>query len=369
MNAKVSIVRARRYDKDEVEKSVKRAIDLLGGITNYVKTSERILLKPNVLSARPPESGVDTHPEVIRAVARMVRSAGAEIIVGDSPGGFTFKNAGSTYEKSGIKRVCDEEKIKLVNFDRAKSMNGIPISAYAKEVDGIISIPKMKTHNLMTITGAVKNSFGLAVGLYKSECHLKAPRPKEFAKYVVDVFECAIPRLVVMDAIVAMEGDGPAAGDLRETGLILASNDCVACDVVFSNLIGIHPLKIEIIEEAYKRGLGEADISKIEVLGESLKEAHLHNFKLPKTSILLKIPKPVFGLITKGIKYRPFISNKACKRCQICAKSCPAGCMTINEEGWKIDYKKCVSCFCCFELCPHNAVSIKRSLLAKLLGG
>ena len=369
MNSKVSITRAKTYDQDEIFFAVRRAVDLLGGISNYVKKGERILLKPNVLSARPPESGVNTHPEVLRAVARLVKEAGAEVIVGDSPGGFYFKESDSTYEAAGIKKICKEENLRLVPFDKARNTNGIPLASVAKEVDGIISLPKMKTHDLTTITGAVKNSYGLAVGLYKAGCHFKAPRPREFARCVVNVFECVVPRLVIMDGIIAMEGDGPAAGRLREAGLVLASNDCVACDAVFAALVGLPPLSIETTEEAYKRKLGEADLSKIKVLGIDLEEARLHDFKLPKTSILLKIPKPVLKLIVGKIKFWPKIDDATCKKCQICAKSCPAGCITITEENSKIDYKKCVTCFCCFEMCPHNAVSIKRSLLAKLLGG
>lgn len=369
MNSKVSIVKCKTYNPDEIVDSLKRAIELLGGISKYVNKGERILLKPNILSARPPESGVDTHPEVIRAVARIVRQAGADVRVGDSPGGYGFKSAGSTYEASGIKKMCEEEAIELVEFDKAANVNGIPLAVAAKEVDGIFSIPKMKTHNLMTITGAIKNSFGLAVGLYKTDCHAKAPKPKEFAKFVVDVFECAPPRLIIMDGIVAMEGEGPAAGELRNAGLILVSDDAVACDAVFSHLVGLSPLVIHTTSEAYKRNIGQADLSKIEILGERLENAVLKDFKLPKTSIYLRIPEPILKLIGKSVKFWPLIDDAICTKCELCAKSCPTNCITINKEVSKIDYKKCISCFCCFEVCPYKAISIKRSLLAKILGG
>ena len=367
MNPKVSIVRAGSYDFDKVYAAVKKAVDLIGGIPAFAARGEKILLKPNLLSARPPESGVDTHPEILRAVARLVREAGAEVIVGDSPGGLGIKNAGSTYEASGIKKVCDEEGIRLVDFDRAQNINGMPISACVGEVDGIISIPKMKTHDLTTLTGAIKNSYGLAVGHFKVDCHLKAPRPEEFAKRVVDVFQTVVPRLVVMDGIVAMEGNGPAAGQLKNAGLVMAANDCVACDAVFAALVGIDPLRVEVTAEAYRRELGEADLSRIEVLGESLKDARLRDFKLPETSVVAKIPKPVFKLLAKAVKFSPAINDKICKKCLICEKSCPAQCITIKEEGSRIDYSKCIKCFCCHELCPHDAVYIKRSMLAKLI--
>ncbi len=369
MVSNVSIVKCKTYEPEDIARSLQGALELLGGISKYVKKGERILLNPNILSARPPQSSVNTHPEIVRSVSRIVRQVGADVVVGDSPGGYGFKGAGSTYEASGIKKVCEEEGIELVEFDKAFNINGIPLALPAKQVDAIISLPKMKTHNLMTITGAIKNSFGLAVGFYKTNCHLKAPKPKDFAKYLVDVFECAPPRLVIMDGIVAMEGDGPAAGDLRGAGLILASNDCVACDAVFANLIGLSPLSIYTTSEAYRRNLGQADLSKIEILGEGLEDAKLPDFKLPKTSVLLRIPEPILKLIGKGVKFLPLIDEKVCTKCELCAKSCPTNCITINKEASKIEHKKCISCFCCFEVCPYNAISIKRSLLAKILGG
>lgn len=368
MGPKVSIVRADSYDTGKVCAAVKEAVNLVGGISAFVKKGEKILLKPNVLSSRPPESGVNTHPEVLRAVIRLVKGAGAEIIVGDSPGGMGQKDAGSTYGESGIKKVCEEEGVRLVDFDKAQNIKGMPISVWAKEADGVISVPKMKTHDLMTLTGALKNSYGLAIGQFKSDCHLKAPRPDEFAKLAIDVFETAIPRLVVMDGIVAMEGNGPAGGELRSANLVMASNDCVACDAVYAGLVGIEPLRLPITAEAYKRKLGEADLSKIEVLGESIESARMRDFKLPATSIMMKVPKPVFKWLTKAIRFFPVINDKICKKCLICEKSCPAKCITIKEEGSRIDYSRCIKCFCCHELCPHAAISVGRSFLAKMFG-
>lgn len=367
MPSRVSITRASSYDAAEVYSAVKRAVDLVGGMAAFVRRGENILLKPNLLSARPPKSGVCTHPEVVRAVARLAKEEGARIFLGDSPGGLGYKSAGSTYEASGMKKVCEEEGITLVDFDAARNVDGMPIAAWAKDVDGIITVPKMKTHDLMTLTGAVKNSYGLAVGHFKAACHLKAPMPEDFAKRVVDVFETAVPRLAVMDGIVAMEGDGPAAGKLRNAGLIIAGHDCVACDAVFAGLAGLDPLKVYVIAEAYRRRLGEADLSKIDVLGESVRDAKLKNFKLPHASVVMKVPKPLLKILAKAIRFLPRINDRICRRCRICEKSCPAECIMINEKGSSIDYDSCIKCFCCHELCPYGAISIKRSLLAKII--
>ena len=367
MPSRVSITRASSYDSVEVYAAVREAVELLGGMAAFVRKGERILLKPNLLSARPPESGVCTHPEVVRAVARLAKEAGAELYLGDSPGGLGYKNAGSTYEASGMTKVCAEEGVKLVDFDAARNINCMPISSWAKDVDGIITIPKMKTHDLMTLTGAVKNSYGLAVGHFKADCHLKAPMPADFAVRAVDVFETAVPRLAVMDGIIAMEGDGPAAGTLRNAGLVIAGSDCVACDAVFARIAGLDPLKLPIIAEAYRRKLGEADLSNIEALGARIEDVRMRDFKLPRTSVVMKVPKPLLKFLTKAIRFLPQINDRICRKCRICEKSCPAKCITIADEGSRIDYRKCIKCFCCHELCPYDAISVRRSLLAKII--
>src|SRR4051794_875504 len=98
--ATVSLVRCTEYDSALVMESVRRAVDLIGGIRNFVKPGERILLKPNLLGAREPERAVTTHPEIVRAMIRLVREAGATPVVGDSPGG-AVKGVDRVWEKTG----------------------------------------------------------------------------------------------------------------------------------------------------------------------------------------------------------------------------------------------------------------------------
>ena len=213
----VSIVKCNTYEIDEAEKAVKKSIELLGGIEKFIKPASTVLLKPNLLSARTPDEGVNTHPEIVRAVACCVRAVTPNILVGDSPGGWTLRDIDIVYEKSGINKVCKEEGLKPVKFDKAIEINGFPIAAATKEVDFIISIPKLKTHSTTILTGAIKNTFGMVVGLHKAKCHLKAPDPNEFASLLVKIFGLVTPVLSIMDGVVGMEGEGPAAGNLRNT--------------------------------------------------------------------------------------------------------------------------------------------------------
>lgn len=366
MKTRVSIVRCATYDSDKVRLSVDKAFELLGGLGAFVKKGERVLIKPNMLSAGPPEHGANTNLEVIRACASLVKGQGAVPVIGDNPGGSVTPR--QVYESSGLLNMAKEEGVECLESKDVKIIRGFPIASYFFECDKIISIPKMKTHSLMGLTGAVKNMYGAVVGLNKTELHKKFPRPDEFARILVDVFQIVRPHLVLMDGIVAMEGDGPAAGPLREAGLLLAGQDSVAVDSVFACLIGIAPFDMITTREAAKRGLGEANPDNIEILGESLKDSVIQKFKLPSSKAFLKLPSQVMRLMASFVKFGPFIDEKLCKKCMICAKTCPVSAITIDSNNSKIDHNKCIRCMCCHEVCPHNAVELRKNILARVFG-
>ena len=367
--AKVSIVRCVDYDGEKVGDALFRAVGLLGGIESFVKKGEPVLIKPNLLSARDPEEAVCTHPEFVRAAVRLVKEAGARPLIGDSPGNFfTIKDVDSVYEKTGIRRVAEEEGAELSRFDKVRVINGFPVAQAALDASAIISLPKLKTHALTVMTGAIKNSFGLIPGLFKVECHRTKPKPRDFVKVLLDVYSIRKPQLCIMDGILAMEGDGPAAGTPRKTGLILASSDGVSLDTVVSRLVGLPLHKDMIINEARRRSIGEADINNIEVAGEAIEDAKIKDFKLPKTAHNLNLlPDFLTNIFTRVIDFRPVIDEKLCQKCEVCKDSCPVKAITINGETSHIDREICVRCFCCHEVCPFKAVYIKRNLIARLL--
>ncbi|MCX5667050.1 MAG: DUF362 domain-containing protein [Candidatus Omnitrophica bacterium] len=366
--ARVVLVRCESYDTGKVFDAVKRSVDLLGGIEAFVKPGMKVLLKPNLLSARLPEDAVDTHPEVVRAVVRLVKGAGAVPFIGDSPGGFG-KNIGEIFEKSGMKRIADEEGVRLEAFTTSKFVNGIPIARQIFDSDRVISIPKFKTHSVTVLTAAVKNMFGSVVGLYKAECHSRSPKEEDFSGIIARVYSITKPHLTVVDGIIAMEGDGPSSGVIRKMDLITASEDAVAIDSCLAKIMGVEPLDILVTKEAYKNRLGEADLSKIEILGEGLDAFVAKDFKLPQTTPLKYLPKSVISSVASLIRFKPYIDNAACRRCNLCKLTCPVDCIEIEKRRCSIDYKKCTRCLCCHEVCHYRAVSIKRNLLTKMVWG
>jgi uncharacterized protein (DUF362 family)/Pyruvate/2-oxoacid:ferredoxin oxidoreductase delta subunit len=366
--AKVSIVRCADYKQHGVEGAVKIAVELLGGIEKFVRPGSKVLIKPNLLSARAPEEGVNAHPEVIRAVARIIKTITPHVLLGDSPGGWGLKDIDEVYEKAGIKRVCLEENIRLVKFDKAVMMDGFPIASIIKEADAIISIPKMKSHATTILTGAVKNMFGAVVGLHKAQCHLKAPLPRDFAPMLAHVHSLVRPALSIMDGIVGMDGEGPAAGRLRNFGVILASGDAVALDAVFAEMAGIDHRKVLTTQEAQKRHCGIGGLDMIEVVGEKIEDVKIEHFRLPKSSVLFNLPKPIFNAGVKALKLCPHIKKDQCRCCGLCFKICPKSAIKKSDTGeYRVDIRDCICCFCCYEVCPYKAITLKKSLMARII--
>jgi len=368
MNAKVAVVKCESYEPGTVMAAVRRAVDLVGGMAGFVKPGSKVVLKPNLLSARFPEEGVDTHPEVVRAVARLAKEAGGVVSAGDSPGGYE-KDFDEVFEKSGMKKVAAEEGIELVKFSASRNIDGFPVSRHVLDADVVISIPKLKTHGITTLTAGVKNMYGVLTGLFKAHCHVKSPKEAEFAHVLAKVYSLAKPHLTVVDAVTSMEGDGPSSGDLRNTRFIAASADAVAVDAVLAKIVGVHPLDLAVTRVCYEQKLGEADLALIEIAGDGIDEVIVSDFKLPQTKIMKMLPNAVVRGVASLIKFRPVIDEAACKRCNLCKLTCPAGAITIEPDGCEIDYRKCVRCLCCQEVCPYRAIRIKRNILAKMVLG
>jgi len=366
--AKVAVIRCGDYEREKVLDAVRRAVDLLGGMSRFVKPAAKVLIKPNLLSARPPEDAVDTHPEVVRAVVRLVREAGGRVIIGDSPGGFG-KNVQEVYEVSGMKKMAREEGADLVKFSSAKFVDGMPISRHLFDCDVFISVPKFKTHCITLITAAIKNTYGAVIGLSKAACHSHAPKEEDFAKIVAKVHSLARPNLNILDGIMAMEGDGPSSGSPRNIGLLMAGTDAVAMDSCIADMIGLKPLDILVTKEAYEMGLGEADLSKIELAGDDIHSFRIKDFKLPQTMPMRLIPSLVAKGVAPLVRFKPFIDSKVCTRCNLCKITCPVNCIEIEEDRCKIDYNKCVRCLCCHEVCPYKAIRIRRNILTRLVWG
>ncbi|HLO25930.1 MAG TPA: DUF362 domain-containing protein, partial [Geobacteraceae bacterium] len=239
----VAITKAESYDRVTVKTAMLLLLAPLGGMKAFVRPGERVLLKPNMLYAKAPEFAVTTHPEVLRAAIELVQEAGGIPLVGDSPGFGDFRKVAG---KSGMLRVTEETGAEPVEFSEALE---VPASGLFKrfelarpylEADRVINLPKLKTHEMMTMTCGVKNLFGAVVGHAKAGWHMKAGTDREmFARMLLEIYLLRPPDLTIVDAVSAMEGNGPGSGDPRDVGLLLAGINPVAVDVIAAEIAGI----------------------------------------------------------------------------------------------------------------------------------
>jgi len=373
MSTSVSIVRCGNYDSDLVYEKVKESIDLLGGIHSFVKPGEKVLIKPNLLKARPPDAAVTTHPEVVRAVIRLVRQAGGAPVVGDSPG---IGEEDDVLRRVGILEVMEEEGAFLADFTECAKVQGhgrfryVEIAKSAVDADAIINLPKLKTHGMMVMTGAVKNLFGCVPGKRKVQWHFNTGIDHEsFARMLVELVILLKPRLTVIDAVMAMEGNGPGSGDPRHLGLIIAGEDTVALDVVSGMIVGLSPLQLPVIRAARAIGIGESTIDRISVLGENIDDIKVADFRMPPLmNTEWPIPEWARRHLKDALTTRPVINQALCVLCGVCKNDCPRGAIKEIDGRLKIDYRNCIRCFCCQEFCPKGAITVGKGWLLRLAG-
>ena len=214
------------YDRERIEQEVKKIFDCFGGAEEMLKNGKRVLIKPNLLMARQPESATTTHPELVRAVSKLFCDLGAEVVIADSPGGpYNELVLESVYKASGMNLAVKDTGARLnhdlthqkIDFS-GEVRREFPILTPITEADIIINIAKMKTHVLTYFTGAVKNNFGTMPGLYKARTHSQLPGRQEFGRMLVDLCRCVSPTLSIIDGVMGMDGKGPSGGRIRKGG-------------------------------------------------------------------------------------------------------------------------------------------------------
>jgi uncharacterized protein (DUF362 family)/Pyruvate/2-oxoacid:ferredoxin oxidoreductase delta subunit len=366
----VSLARCADYDDARVRAAVEAALAPLGGLGAFIKPGQRVLVKLNLLLAVPPERGVTTHPAVVKAVVRMIQELGATPEMGDSPGGVNTPAAyAALLRKTGMAAVSEETGCATVHFDAeveevapaaARLFHHLTVVKAASAYDAIIAIPKMKTHQFMAITGAVKLLYGFLPGLNKIEYHLHAGTdPQRFAELLVDICESFPPVLHIMDAITAMEGNGPSHGTLKPVHVIAASPSAYAMDYAMCALLGLDPRKVPTVRVAHERGVGPGSLKDVTLLGEPFDSVKVTGFQPAPTTTNTMVPPWATRFSAWLFAPRPEINTELCVRCGVCAKSCPA--KTIEFDAGRvpmIQHRRCIRCYCCHELCPKGAVYI-----------
>lgn len=370
----INVKSTENYDLQAMVEVVQAHFDAFA-IADRVGMDTRVLIKPNLLMKRTPEEFTTTHPSLVEATIICLKALGVQhIVVADSPGGtYTETALRGIYRTSGMEAVCARQGVTLnqdySSFERVREENQVvkrftliqPIA----EADFIIDLCKLKSHAMTGLSGAVKNLFGTIPGLLKPEFHWRFPDKELFCEMLLDLSQTVGADFAIVDAVDAMEGDGPSGGDKRHVGLTVASDDLYALDYYLCQLIGTDPMGIFTVKGAMKRGLCDGNFT---VLGDVV--AAIEPFAMPHdkgidfmghTPKILR--KPAKWITTHWLTSKPVIRTNDCIGCGKCAESCPPKTITLRDRKAIIEYQNCIRCFCCHEMCPVKAIDIKRSVL------
>lgn len=313
---------------------------------------KKVLLKPNLLSARTPDSSVTTHPEIVRAVAEIFLRRGAKVSVGDSPARVSTITAARA---AGIESVCRELDIPLVDFDDPVSVvlqegtyRNFEIARPVLEADLVVNLAKLKTHSLTLVTFAVKNLFGCIPGARKQGWHFRARNMGDFSRMLLDLARYLKPSLTVLDGVEGMDGNGPSNGRKIYPGIVALSRNVFSLDDAIAELFQVKHSKVPLLRMAREENL----VGEYEIVGDGPVPARL---VLPETNYIAVYGA---GFLRHFVTKFPRIDRKNCIECRNCEKACPVGAIEIDR--FRIDYSKCITCYVCHEICPENAIVFKR---------
>jgi len=376
--ATVALVQCSSYEETEITTALNRGFSLLGGSEQFFPKNKNVILKPNLLYGSEPEKAIITHPAIFKGCAQIALSHKAQVGYGDSSA-LNATKAG--LKKSGYPEIARELTITHHNFEKAIEVSHphglitkrLTLSEPAVHCDILISLSKCKTHGLTLFTGAVKNQYGCVPGLTKGHYHAQHPNVYNFSKLVVDISTFLKPALYIMDAVVAMEGNGPGSGDPRPLNCILMSTDPVALDATACRIIGIPPEHVTTTQPGEESGLGVWQEEKIRVLGDSIESLKPANFNAATTPPIGVSTKGIRGMIKNLMTRRPHITRSKCIKCGKCIASCPVEPKAVNwnknnrKQPPRYNYNRCIRCFCCHEICPEKAITIQTPLLGIFL--
>lgn len=374
-NYDVAVVRCKTYDVEAVKPALEEAVNAVNGL-DFVKSGMKIIIKPNLVSFKKPDAAATTHPALLEALVEMLLARGADVTIGDSPGGpHSLPLLNRVYAATGMDRL---EKLgaklnrnmneKTVDFPEGKVLKNFTYTEYLDEADAIIDFCKLKSHGMLGMSAAVKNLFGTIPGLKKPEVHYKFQNDAEFADMLVDLNEYFKPRLAICDAVVGMEGNGPTAGTPRQIGAIIASKSTYYADVVGAELIGMNIDGLPTLQAAYERGFAPASSKNLRLYGD-IRALTVDDFKAPPVRGLSFMRKGnVLHFISKAaLEHKPTLKKRLCAGCGECARMCPAKAIEMKNKKPHINREKCIRCFCCQEFCPRAAMVAHRPLAAKVM--
>ena len=343
-------------------------------ICNEIPKDAHILIKPNLVTDKEAVFSVTTNPMFVFAIVKYLNENGYKnITVADCPGGalLMFSQMEDVYRKCGYDFLTeyvslnkDFEGVDILSPDNSvtKKFNVISI---LNEADYIINVPKLKTHNTTGITCGVKNLFGCIPGLLKPQFHAKFPVTDDFCNMLVELAQTVKPDFTIIDAIDIMEGNGPTNGKKRHLGLTFAGKNVFGIDSFVADFLSVPKCSVGTIVQSERKNLvpeefdvcGDTDflLKQPILLPEYIRaDSSYGKIRARINTVLAKIGSSVF------MRYPQFNNN--CTACGKCVLTCPQQALSCTGKKNVLDASKCIGCMCCDEVCPNNAIDIRKTI-------
>lgn len=381
----IALIKVPSYDLPLIQSGLSLAFRALGA-EQLFSAQENILIKPNLLSAVTPDRAVTPHPTVFEGLLECLQPYQLLLSFGDSP---AVHNPKAAARLSGLGEVADRHRVPLADFTQAVlvevpdgvRLQQIHLAAAVAAADGLVNLAKLKTHALTSLTGALKNLYGVIVGPKKAQMHVQFPDTFSFTKMLAELNRTIRPRLHVVDAITAMEGNGPMNGQPRHCGWLIVGTDPVAVDTAGALMMGYDPRALSVITAAEAVGLGSADPLAIEAivieaatgqvavpvpLASLARELAVPGFVRPQvaSSLMTRLTQMGSPILRRYILKRPVIRDNACTRCGQCVAACPVEPKALRQETARAvpayTYARCIRCYCCQEICPAGAIEVEQ---------
>ena len=369
------------YEASEVDAALDSVLAPLGGLS-WVSPGMRIAVKVNLVAPMKPDTAAAVHPAVVSALVRKLTSLGADVIVGDSPGGiFSSAYVNRVYSVTGMQAVEAAGGRLNQDFSEADKTVEEPLSAHRihytawlDQADAVIDLCKLKTHAMMGMTAAAKNMFGVIPGTYKPEYHCLYADPMDFAGMLIDLDRSFPIRLCLVDAVWGMEGNGPTAGKPRHIGCLLAAPEPHKLDLVCAKLIGLTARQVPTLAVAQKAGLIPQTAEEV------VTNIPAEPFCVPDFETMLGAGeaadrgsaalwgKTADRLLKLVMSSKPKVERESCIGCGKCSEVCPAKAITMENQLPHINRSVCIRCFCCQEFCPKGAMRLHRPVIARIAG-
>ena len=355
------------------------------GLDTAFFQGKNVVIKPNLVIRKAPEAAATIHPAVLGALLAVLKEFGVTPTIAESPGGvYDQLRLKNIYRACGIAEVAERYGA-ILNYDTSAEHISYPNGKRVKhfhvitpivKADVVFDLCKLKSHSLTKMSAAVKNFFGVIPGIEKFEMHAAFPDYADFTEMICDLCSmlCETKEIIaITDAIVGMEGDGPTAGEPRKIGALLTSRDPFASDLAAETILGFAGT-VPMVKEAIARGLCPEKADALTIFGVRPETIALSDFKEPETAKSRSTSLLSFfsqGKLGRFFMPRPEPILDQCRGCGECVSSCPQKTIKLVSKNGKmkakIDHSDCIRCYCCQELCPFEAIRVKKNIILRIV--